>query len=70
MIDMVPKGYLNKIEIKKFWAIYKEETRLTEIKLAEYQVINVSEVALKQNHLTQSECDQLENALLDFQPLF
>jgi hypothetical protein len=49
------EGHWNRNEIKKFWTRYKEETHLAEIKPA---------------NLTQSIHNQLEDALLDFQPFF
>jgi hypothetical protein len=48
----------------------KNELRVTEIKPAEYKLVNIKEAIEKQTHLTPAERNQLRTMLVDFQDLF
>jgi hypothetical protein len=47
-----------------------DETNVTQILEAQYQNINVKDVAQKQTHLTQSQCDELAALLSKHPELF
>lgn len=47
-----------------------EELWSAKILPAKYKLIDIMEVVQKQSHLTAEEKEQLQNALLNFQPLF
>jgi hypothetical protein len=70
---MVPRGHWLPEKISSFWKKYKaaqEESNLTVIKPAEYQVVNIADVSESQKHLTLSKRNKLRTLLEKYQPLF